>query len=552
MYSSKDLSHLGLVAGMCDQLGIVDVIDQFIPSPSDQQKVSTGLCVKALILNGLGFVERRLYLTSQFFEDKPIAHLLGEGIDSSMLNDDRLGRCLDALYNFGTSALFSLISSKACQVLGIGQSGRIYKHLDTSSFHLDGVYNSESDPIDGCLQLTQGYSRDHRPDLNQVVLSLVCEHSAGIPLMMEALSGNSSDKTTFRETIANHIASFDRTADCHPDRSFPQTCWVADSALYSEATLGSISDQCYWLTRVPETLQQAKQVLASIPTSQMQPFAEADLASYRYAKVDSTYGGVKQEWLVVFSQEGYRREIERLEKHFCQQSLKEAQAYQKWSKQIFTCQADAYKALAQWKAQCKYIQLTDEQILTVKGYGKKGRPANNAVAQLVGYQIQASLSCSWQAYQKKSQTKGKFILATNQVSTAWSESEKLKAYKGQSKVEKGFRFLKDRQFLASTFFVKKPQRVEAILMIMTLSLLVYAALEAQLRKTLKQEEQTLPNQLGKPIENPTMKWIFHLFRGIHCLSIETKEELILLNINSLHLKIISFFGMHIKKYYQLE
>ena len=67
MYESKELSHLGLVAGMCDELDIVSLINKLIPSESEERKISTGDCVKALILNGLGFSERRLYLVSHFF-----------------------------------------------------------------------------------------------------------------------------------------------------------------------------------------------------------------------------------------------------------------------------------------------------------------------------------------------------------------------------------------------------------------------------------------------------------------------------------------------------
>ncbi|KIC74690.1 hypothetical protein DB42_AZ00450 [Neochlamydia sp. EPS4] len=53
----------------------------------------------------------------------------------------------------------------------------------------------------------------------------------------------------------------------------------------------------------------------------------------------------------------------------------------------------------------------------------------------------------------------------------------LKTYKAQQSVERGFRFLKSSDFLVSSFFLKKPERIEALLMVMTLCLLVYSALE---------------------------------------------------------------------------
>ena len=75
----------------------------------------------------------------------------------------------------------------------------------------------------------------------------------------------------------------------------------------------------------------------------------------------------------------------------------------------------------------------------------------------------------------------------------------------QAKVARGFRFLRDPQFVASSLFVKKPERVEALLFIMTLWLTVYAALEYKLRQQLEQQQETLPNQLGKPTKKPTMR-----------------------------------------------
>jgi len=84
----------------------------------------------------------------------------------------------------------------------------------------------------------------------------------------------------------------------------------------------------------------------------------------------------------------------------------------------------------------------------------------------------------------------------------------LNEYKNQQKVERGFRFLKDPKFHADSIFLKKPERIASLLMIMTLSLLVYSALEYKVRKNMKAKSLTFPNQKGKPISNPTMRWVF--------------------------------------------
>jgi transposase len=79
-YESRSLEHLGLVAGMYDELGIGEVIDRVIPQDQGKRIVSLGQAVKAMVLNGLGFVNQRLYLIPHFFRDKPTERLLGAGI----------------------------------------------------------------------------------------------------------------------------------------------------------------------------------------------------------------------------------------------------------------------------------------------------------------------------------------------------------------------------------------------------------------------------------------------------------------------------------------
>jgi transposase len=78
-------------------------------------------------------------------------------------------------------------------------------------------------------------------------------------------------------------------------------------------------------------------------------------------------------------------------------------------------------------------------------------------------------------------------------------------------IERGFRFLKDPLFMASTLYLKSPKRIMALMMVMTLCLLVYAALEYRIRQALQQHDQTFPNQKGQPTRTPTARWVFQFF-----------------------------------------
>jgi len=110
------------------------------------------------------------------------------------------------------------------------------------------------------------------------------------------------------------------------------------------------------------------------------------------------------------------------------------------------------------------------------------------------------------------------ILTTNELDEgALSPQALLAGYKGHKHAERGFRFLKDPLFLASSLYLKKPQRIMALLMVMTVCLLVYAALEYRIRTALKARQAIFPNQKGQPIQNPTARWVFQYFVGIHLL-----------------------------------
>src|SRR5438128_9327769 len=277
-YRTKVLDHLGLVAGMFDELGIAEVIDKATQQNPEMRLVTAGHAVKAMALNGLGFVNQQLYLVPHFFQNKPTSRLIAPAIQASHLNDDTLGRALDTLYDFGVTALYSLIAATAAQRLGLAPT---FAHLDSTSFHVDGRYNSDETPDEQVVHITKGYSRDHRPDLHQVMLELVLEHQAGIPVLMQPLSGNSRDGKAFGQVVSDHIAQLHTTSN--------PTYLVADSALYSAENLQKLAETSLkWITRVPATLTEVQELLAQAQPTTMAPLSEG----YRSTVVASSYGGV--------------------------------------------------------------------------------------------------------------------------------------------------------------------------------------------------------------------------------------------------------------------
>jgi transposase len=156
-YWSHILDQLGLVAGMFDELGIGEVIDRATRHHLETRIVTTGDAVNAMVFNGLGFVNQPRYLVPRFFQDKPTSRLLAPLlIEAKRLHDDALGRALDTLYADDVTALYSLIAATAAERLGL--AARL-AHLDRTSFHVDGPYNSDDKPAAQVVHITRGYTR---------------------------------------------------------------------------------------------------------------------------------------------------------------------------------------------------------------------------------------------------------------------------------------------------------------------------------------------------------------------------------------------------------
>jgi transposase len=150
------------------------------------------------------------------------------------------------------------------------------------------------------------------------------------------------------------------------------------------------------------------------------------------------------------------------------------------------------------------------------------------------------------------QRKACFIIASNVMDEAeMSNDELIHLYLEQGSVERGFRFLKDPLFLASSVFVKKPERIVALSLIMVLALLVYRLAEHRLRAQLEATGQTIPNQVNKPTARPTMRWVFQCFEGIELLHIRTgaTTQSLVLRLQPLHHTILSLLGPAYQQFY---
>jgi transposase len=481
----QDIDHLGIIAGIVDEIGIVEIIDQEIGTDV-REKVSAGQVVKAMIINCMGFLTAPLYLFSEFFVGKATEHLIGEGVKAEYLNDSRLGRVLDQIYEYGVTFLFMKIACVMAQRFGIKPKST---HIDGTSISVHGKYLSseeekvgqsssedrqkkdeeDSEPVP--ITITHGYSRDHRSDLKQYTLNLLTVEEEGIPLFMQLGDGNELDQNAFTKMIKDFK---DQWQGEEPD------VYVMDAAFYTEENLSNFQYSIKWISRVPLTIKAAQELTQTLLPEQ---FTKSNLyEGYQFCTVCNEYAGIKQLWVVVESEQRSEADLKAFPKLIEKSLAAKTKSLKSLEGKEFACEikfrfaADALKAAADFDKTLKYHLLSELKIVSKPHYQRRGRPRSCDEIGHYTYQIQATLIENEVVIKNHRNQAGRFILATNlleqEINLAANEPPKLdeekwtgdlilKEYKAQQTTERGFRFIKDPLFFVSRVFLKNTQRIMA-------------------------------------------------------------------------------------------
>ena len=541
----QDIDHLGIIAGIVDDIGIVQIIDQLLGT-HHQEQVTPGQIVKALILNCMGFLTAPLYLFSQFFEGKATEHLIAPGIRPEHLNDTRIGRVLDKLYHYGVTKIFVTIALEVVHKFSVTLSS---VHLDSTSISVEGQYfpiqtsvveseqitNELDEPIP--IKITRGYSRDRRPDLKQFMINLLTSEDGGIPLFLELGDGNEVDKSTFLPVIKEFQRQWTLT---------PPEVIVCDCALYSSPNIIALGSTP-WITLVPMTITAAKQLVQTLSEQQ---FELIKVKGYKAVEMCSFYSDIPQRWIVFENTTRKKIDIKKLHQKVTKIGKQKQELLKNLQLKGFACEADAQIAVKEFKKTLKYHCLCDIEILAKSHYQKVGRPKKGIKATNYTYHIQGNLEVNKEVVEANKRQAGRFILASNILETKkYSSKEILKTYKKQQNTERGFRFLKDPLFFASSVFLKTPRRIMALAMVMALCLMVYSLGQRQLRKTLEQSEENVLDQKGKPTNKPSMRWILQCFQSVHLVWVNGIKYQI--KLNQRQKVIIPHLSSACQKYYFL-
>ncbi len=337
-------------------------------------------------------------------------------------------------------------------------------HLDFSSFHLHGEYTPNSTDIITSnpggndvnateivevpetqeIKITYGYSRNHRPDLKQFIVDLICSGDGDIPIFFKSASGNESDSASFEKILVDF-----------KKRIEVDSLMVADSALYTAANIQLLSE-IKWLSRVPLSLAEAKRLVSGIDNSEL---VKSQINGYSYAVKTSSYTFVEQRWLVVESEARKKSDLRQLGKRIQKLEISAISQLKKLQREQFNCHQDAMKAAFKLSKQFKYYNLdnisVNETILCCQTENQE-----------CFYKVSATLSKNEAAINSEIQSAGRFILATNILDeNILSNSEIISEYKAQQCCvrvacrfgKEGLAFLKTL-YSSQTVFFLKPQR----------------------------------------------------------------------------------------------
>jgi transposase len=518
---AAQVDHLPIIAHYLRSLGLVEIINGLVPV---EMEVEPGIIVLGLVLDTLSG-RSPLYHLEKTFEDYDRELLFGKDIPPGYFNDDNVGRVLDRLFEVGTQKIFSALSVRALQRFSLSTK---HVHFDTTSVRVYGDYLNAADD-DAPFKITHGYSKDKRPDLKQFVLSLLCV-DGNVPIVGKLEDGNASDKKINHRVLSEVSRHMNRHGVA--DEAF---IYVADSAMVTEENLEQAGR---FITRLPATYNECERaILAAVdaerwtdvgciavtPASKNRP-----TASYRVHEETVTLYGKRYRVIVVHSSAHDKRRQKRLERELAA-SLKEAKAMTAvFKKKRYFCRADAEEAARELMAQTTGYHQLEVEIAECPRYGpgrpKKGVPRTPVAME---YGLSVKVAEKEQEIARRRQLAGCFVLLTNvpaQGDEGYSAEKILRTYKDQHAIENNFGFLKDDQ-IVNAIFLERPERIEALGLILLISLLIWRLIEHTMRSELKAADTTLPGWDDKPTQRPTSYMMTWKFKGIMVLRIGQRRQL---------------------------
>ena len=549
MSFTLSLDSLGLVAASLQKFRVPEIINCALgDKTATNSGVNYGTLASAMLLQLTDMPFQGLWGVQEYYIRRPVALLLDPKVQVEELNRYALARCLDKIHDFGPVRLYLMVAAYIAEVMGVNITEL---HCDSTSFHYDGETREE---LNCLLQAKMGYSRDHRPDINQFILLMLVEPEIGQPVFAKALSGNISDKTSFLEVCEKDAALI--------KKQFQELSYfIGDSASCTSKIFDALHEKkLFIVTRVPDNLAEAKACFA-YADAHAKDFVELEHEQRNdaYSALwypEGTLFGYPVKMLVVKNESLKHTK----DKRFRRLASQEQEQLNKKLKKLWTrpakCELDAQKNLDEIKATCKLTTIVVDDTVKNMGYSHRGhpKPGEQQVVKSVGIKAHAEINDTAVADLVRQSLK--FVIATTDVKRDWSMYELKAAYSRQSLVERDWRISKNPKFFIDAFFLSKPSRINALLWLLSIAILVFVATGHMIDKVCRENNIEVPNpdlSSRKADTKLTFERVRQYFFNHH-ISIRVQDDLSIEvdNMTAVHKRIVEALGHDWSRMYDAD
>ncbi len=486
--SAYRADYLPLLGQLMNQMKLPQIINEAVTKPNSQAIVDAGTMISGMILNLLSDAKIRLYRLSHFFEDKPMPLIFPwkPDIAPSNFTEERSGNVLDEFYRSNPQKIFSMLTHSNIKLYNINTSSI---RVDTTSKSFYGAYETNKPvPVD----ITQGFSKDKRPDLKQIMFGTATS-SDGIPILGEVMSGNTSDMKFNNGWIKKVRQALEKNDDDF-------LLYTADSAAVTEDNLKLFKEyHIDMISRLPERYDLAEglidQAIMAGNWTEIGTLSEGKkAATYKSIGFERELCGDRYRFVVFHSSSLDKRKLKTMNSKIEKEKLELTKKAEEESKREFFCEADARAEIDKFKKEnkSKFHTITSEIIEVEKTLkrNKRGRLKNGEIPSkekrfLVKFEPGQDVT----ACNREQERCGLFVLITTlKDMEKYPDREILSQYKGQQAVENVFKFIKDPT-LVGAYCLKNPERIVAFGYILLMAAQVYTILERVVRKKLENPDE---------------------------------------------------------------
>jgi len=521
--SAYRADYLPLLGQLMDQMRLPQIINEAVTKPNSQAKVDAGTMISGMILNLLSDAKIRLYRLSHFFDDKPMPLIFPwkPNIVPANFTEERAGNVLDEFYRSNPQKIFSMLTHSNIKLYNINTNSI---RVDTTSKSFYGAYETNMpEPID----ITQGFSKDKRHDLKQIMFGTATS-SDGIPILGEVMSGNTSDMTFNKGWIKTVRQALQKNDDDF-------LLYTADSAAVTEENLKLFKEyHVDMISRLPERYGLAEDLINQAITAniwtEIGTLSEGKkAATYKSISFERELCGDVYRFVVFHSSSLDKRKLKTLNSKIEKEKLELVKKAQEESKREFFCEADARAEIDKFQKEnkFKFHTITSEIIEVEKTIkrNKRGRLKNGEIpSKERRFLVKIEPGQDVTACNREQERCGLFVLITTlKDMEKYPDREILSQYKGQQAVENIFKFIKDPT-LVGAYCLKNPERIVAFGYILLMAAQVYTILERVVRKNLENpDEEPVEGLNRQKTKRPTAYAIEYVLSAILVMRVQKKK-----------------------------